>query len=204
MKIALEGKRVLITGASGPVGGAIAAELAASGGAVVEAGSRLDLGSAEGAEAAAAAWVARHGAPYLLVNIGEGLAPGSVGAPGDEIERFALAARAFAPSARRVINVFSVAGLVPLRGAAAFSARQAGLASMTRALAMELAPDVVVNGLAVGDGDRLVSHTALKRAGTPAEVAKAALFLADPANTYMTGHVMVVDGGWSAGYARDF
>jgi NAD(P)-dependent dehydrogenase (short-subunit alcohol dehydrogenase family) len=54
------------------------------------------------------------------------------------------------------------------------------------------------------DGGRLVSHSPLKRSATAAEVAVAALFLADPRNTYTTGHVMAVDGGWSIGYARDF
>jgi NAD(P)-dependent dehydrogenase (short-subunit alcohol dehydrogenase family) len=105
----------------------------------------------------------------------------------------------------------SIAGVVALRGAAAFSARQASLVSLTRALAMELAPKVIVNALAVGAlagntpaGERLISHAALKRAGAPAEVGQAALFLADPANTYTTGHVLNVDGGWSVGYARNF
>jgi NAD(P)-dependent dehydrogenase (short-subunit alcohol dehydrogenase family) len=36
------------------------------------------------------------------------------------------------------------------------------------------------------------------------EIAVAALFLADPENSYMNGHVLTVDGGWNAGYARDF
>ena len=84
-------------------------------------------------------------------------------------------------------------------------------AALTRALAMELGPDVVVNALAVGAvsgevpvADHFVSHSPLKRAGTLDEYARAALFLADPMNTYTTGHVMCVDGGWSIGYARDF
>lgn len=42
------------------------------------------------------------------------------------------------------------------------------------------------------------------RPGTTDEIAVAALFLADPENSYMTGHVLVVAGGWTAGYARDF
>ena len=124
---------------------------------------------------------------------------------------FAHGIRAFAPEAKRVVNVISAAGVVAVRGAAAFSARQAGLAALSRALGMELGPDVIVNALAVGAiaggapvAEHLVSHAALKRGGTPEEYAQAALFLADPRNSYTTGHVMCVDGGWSIGYARDF
>ena len=50
----------------------------------------------------------------------------------------------------------------------------------------------------------MASHAALRRTGSAEEIARATLFLADPANTYTTGHVMAVDGGWSIGYARDF
>ena len=69
---------------------------------------------------------------------------------------------------------------------------------------MELAPATLVNAVAAGLDPRMASHAALKRAGTPDEIARATLFLADPANSYTTGHVMAVDGGWSIGYARDF
>ena len=53
-------------------------------------------------------------------------------------------------------------------------------------------------------GGRLLSHTPLKRPASDDEIASAALFLADPDNSYMTGHILVADGGWTAGYARDF
>ena len=49
-----------------------------------------------------------------------------------------------------------------------------------------------------------LSHTAFKRPGAIADVTNAMLFLADPENTYMTGHILTVDGGWTAGFARDF
>jgi NAD(P)-dependent dehydrogenase (short-subunit alcohol dehydrogenase family) len=112
-----------------------------------------------------------------------------------------------------VITVLSIAGLVPVRAAPIFSAAQAELVAATRALAMEGGGSGVhVNAVAVGAVElgaetasaNLLSHTALKRAAKPAEVAAAVLFLADPANTYTTGHVVVVDGGFAAGYARNF
>ncbi|MEP5517118.1 MAG: SDR family NAD(P)-dependent oxidoreductase [Bauldia litoralis] len=213
MKISAEGKTALIVNGQGKVGQAIAAALTASGATIVEATASgapgdLDLSSQAAATRSAPAVA---DSPFLLVHVSAGLdstdrAPD--GSAPSELDRFAFAARAFAPQVARIVHVIPAAGVVPLRGDAAFSAAQAGLASLTRALAMELAPDVVVNALAIGavdDADqRLVSHSPLKRAAGPAEIANAALFLADPANTYTTGHVMTVDGGWSIGYARDF
>lgn len=209
MKISAEGKTALIVNGQGKVGQAIAAALTASGATIVEAtAGGLDLSSQAAATRSAPAVA---DSPFLLVHVSAGLDPTGRALDGSaplELDRFAFAARAFAPQVARIVHVISAAGVVPLRGDAAFSAAQAGLASLTRALAMELAPDVVVNALAVGAVDdtdqRLVSHSPLKRAAAPAEIANAALFLADPANTYTTGHVMTVDGGWSIGYARDF
>jgi NAD(P)-dependent dehydrogenase (short-subunit alcohol dehydrogenase family) len=192
MKIALEGKRVLIIGASGRLHDAIGRALAESGAALESASPHA-------------------GTPWLLVNISRGAEIGPMSddeAIDSELAQFASATRTL--GARRVINVISAAGVVPVRDAAAFSARQASLASLTRGLAMELGPEILVNALAVGavTGDaaaeRFVSHSPLKRAATAGEIANAALFLADPMNSYTTGHVMSVDGGWSIGYARDF
>jgi 3-oxoacyl-[acyl-carrier protein] reductase len=50
----------------------------------------------------------------------------------------------------------------------------------------------------------LLSHVPAQRAGSLAAVTGAALFLADPENAAMTGHVLPVEGGWLAGFARDF
>lgn len=125
----------------------------------------------------------------------------------------------------RIINIASIAGLVPLRLQCAFVAAKAGVVNLTRAMALELGPvGVLVNGIAPGStltegtrklfyGDdglfkesvrRMLDHVPLDRPGTVDEIAVAALFLADPENSYMTGHTLVVDGGWTAGYARDF
>jgi NAD(P)-dependent dehydrogenase (short-subunit alcohol dehydrogenase family) len=125
----------------------------------------------------------------------------------------------------RIINVASIAGLVPLRLQCAYVAAKAGVVNLTRAMALELGPDgILVNGIAPGstltDGTRklfygedglfresvrrMLDHVPLGRPATVDEIAVAALFLADPENTYVNGHVLVVDGGWTAGYTRDF
>jgi 3-oxoacyl-[acyl-carrier protein] reductase len=125
----------------------------------------------------------------------------------------------------RIINIASIAGLVPLRLQCAYVAAKAGVVNLTKAMALELGPDgILVNGIAPGstltegtrklfygeDGmfresvQKMLDHVPLGRPGEVDEIAIAALFLADPENTYMTGHVMVVDGGWIAGYAREF
>jgi 3-oxoacyl-[acyl-carrier protein] reductase len=137
---------------------------------------------------------------------------------------------AFVPLLRRqpggrIINIASIVGLVPLRLQCAYVAAKAGVVNLTKAMALELGPDgILVNGIAPGStltdgtrklfyGDdglfrdsvrRMLDHVALGRPGEVDEIAVAAQFLADPENTYMTGHVLVVDGGWMAGYARDF
>jgi NAD(P)-dependent dehydrogenase (short-subunit alcohol dehydrogenase family) len=125
----------------------------------------------------------------------------------------------------RIINIASIAGLVPLRLQCAFIAAKAGVVNLTRAMALELGPHgILVNGIAPGStltegtkqlfygeggtfrdsAQRMLDHVPLARPGTVDEIAIAALFLADPENSYMNGHVLVVDGGWTAGYARDF
>jgi NAD(P)-dependent dehydrogenase (short-subunit alcohol dehydrogenase family) len=125
----------------------------------------------------------------------------------------------------RLINIASIAGLVPLRLQCAFTAAKAGVVNLTKAMAIELGQyGILVNGIAPGstltdgtrqlfygpDGkfsdraQRMLDHVPLGRPATVDEIAVAALFLADPDNSYMTGHVLTVDGGWTAGYHRDF
>jgi NAD(P)-dependent dehydrogenase (short-subunit alcohol dehydrogenase family) len=125
----------------------------------------------------------------------------------------------------RIINIASVVGLVPLRLQCAFVAAKAGVINLTKAMALELGPHgILVNGIAPGSTltegtrrlfyaeegtfresvQRMLDHVPLGRPGTTDEIAVAALFLADPENSYMNGHVLTVDGGWTAGYARDF
>ncbi len=125
----------------------------------------------------------------------------------------------------RIINIASIAGLVPLRLQCAFIAAKAGVVNLTKGMALELGPrGVLVNCIAPGsiltDGTRklfydpdgsfraqvqqMLAHVPLGRPGTPQEIAHAALFLAAPESSYVNGSVLTVDGGWTAGYARDF
>jgi 3-oxoacyl-[acyl-carrier protein] reductase len=125
----------------------------------------------------------------------------------------------------RIVNIASVLGLVPMRLQSSYIAAKAGVVNLTKAMALELAPHgILVNAVAPGSTQtpgweqwirdagsealdlhhRLMSHIPLGRPGTPQEMADAVLFLAAPDNSYITGHVLAVDGGWTAGFARDF
>jgi pteridine reductase len=120
--------------------------------------------------------------------------------------------QAAAPSLRvqrgLIINMVDIHGLRPLRRHPVYSAAKASLAMLTRALALELGPEIRVNGIAPGpilwpegamdEGlkNEIIAKTALKRHGTPRDVARTALFLAQDA-PYITGQIIAVDGGRS-------
>jgi 3-oxoacyl-[acyl-carrier protein] reductase len=141
-----------------------------------------------------------------------------------EVSRFAARTMRTQGSGR-IINIASIAGLVPLRLQCAFVAAKAGVVNLTKAMALELGPHgILVNGIAPGstltEGTRqlfygegglfhdsvkqMLAHIPLGRPAETREIAVAALFLADPENSYMNGHMLTVDGGWTAGYAREF
>ena len=121
----------------------------------------------------------------------------------------AVSRRMLAHRRGHIVNISSIVGRSGYRGLAVYSATKAALDGLTRALARELGSrGIVVNGIAPGylrtemshglDEDQLqqiVRRTPAGRLGEPADVARAALFLTDPANDYLTGHVLVVDGG---------
>ncbi len=109
----------------------------------------------------------------------------------------------------RIINITSVVGLTGNRGQANYCASKAGLIGLTKAVARELASrNVLVNAVAPGFIDTdltrdlapearqaLADQIALGRLGLPADVAGAVLFLASELADYITGQVVVVDGG---------
>ncbi|HEV3004846.1 MAG TPA: SDR family NAD(P)-dependent oxidoreductase [Pirellulales bacterium] len=125
----------------------------------------------------------------------------------------------------RIVNIASVAGLVPLRLQSAFVAAKAGVVNLSKSMALELGPQgILTNCVAPGSiltrGTRalfydaggaysekaasLLSHVPLGRPGTPEEIAHAVLFLVAPEASYVNGAVLTVDGGWTAGFTRDW
>jgi len=109
-----------------------------------------------------------------------------------------------------LIFMTSLAGLDPFAGLGAYSVSKAGLIALMKTLAKELAPKVRVNAIAPGlietrfsaalfenqeAYERLMAATPLQRHGQPHDVVGAAIFLASDASAYVTGQVLVVDGG---------
>jgi 3-oxoacyl-[acyl-carrier protein] reductase len=117
----------------------------------------------------------------------------------------------------KIINIGSIVGLVPLRMQCAYAAAKAGMFNLTKAMAIELAPHgILVNAIAPGSisnvsfysdpvkSEAILSHIPLHRSGTPEDIANMVLFLASDDSNYITGSIMVVDGGWVCGFARDW
>ena len=129
------------------------------------------------------------------------------------------ACRAFGPHmiARRygrVINIGSLTSLVALQEVTAYGVSKAGVAALTKSLAIEWAPHrVCVNAILPGvfrtalneglldgtaRGQELLMRTPMRRFGLPDELAGAAVFLASEAASFVTGHLLAVDGGFLA------
>ena len=107
-----------------------------------------------------------------------------------------------------IVNIADIHAERPLKGYLVYSVSKSGIAALTHALALELAPAVRVNAVAPGaiawpeDGqfapgerERILATTPLARTGTPQDVAQAVHFLATA--PFVTGHVLAVDGGRS-------
>lgn len=121
-------------------------------------------------------------------------------------------AQAAAPYIRQnrgaIVNIVDIHAERPLKDFAVYSIAKSGLAGLTRSLAIELGPDIRVNGVSPGailwpdDGDhfkpdeqkRIVDQTPLRRVGLPEDVAGAVKYLMLDA-TFVTGQILAVDGG---------
>ncbi len=261
MKVELDGKVALVTGAGQGIGQAIADTLGRNGARVVytdinarsaqaaadaggsTSGFALDVGNPADVEAGVARVLRDCGRIDILVN------NAGIGVPAAErktVDQFSLQAwdallkidltglfvmsrevsRAMkAQESGRIVNIASVLGLVPARLQSSYIVAKAGVVNLTRSMALELAPNgILVNAVAPGSTEtegwkkwihdagsealdlhaRLMSHIPLGRPGTTQEIANAVLFLAAPESSYITGHVLTVDGGWTAGFSRDF
>lgn len=109
-----------------------------------------------------------------------------------------------------IVNISSVMGRVAGRGFLAYGSGKASFAHYTRLAALDLAPKIRVNAIAVGSvatsaldivmtndelRTQMEDNTPLRRVGDPEDVAAAVLYLASPAGSYVTGSVLQVDGG---------
>ena len=119
-----------------------------------------------------------------------------------------LAAPELAKREGAIVNVVDIHADRPLKGYPVYTIAKAGLAALTRSLALELAPRVRVNGVSPGaiawpdDGQfdpaergRILATTPLGRVGSPEDIAQAVHFLATA--PYVTGQIVAVDGGRS-------
>jgi pteridine reductase len=182
-----------------------------------------DLARFGAAEEIAAAALARFGRIDGLVNNASSFFPTPLGhidrAAWDELVGSNLMgplflSQALAPAIRRrhgaIVNIVDIHAERPLQRYPLYSAAKAGLAGLTRALAIELAPEARVNGISPGpiewpeDGQfppderrRIIDHTLLKRVGSAADIARTVRFLMFEA-PYITGQIIAVDGGRSA------
>jgi NAD(P)-dependent dehydrogenase (short-subunit alcohol dehydrogenase family) len=124
-----------------------------------------------------------------------------------------------------IVNLASVAGVVALRLQIGFVAAKAAIIKMTEAMACELAPfGIRVNAVSPGStlteqtrnlfysesgsfsamAERMISFIPQQRPGEAEEIANAVAFLVSDEASYINGHNIIVDGGWTSGFNRDF
>lgn len=112
--------------------------------------------------------------------------------------------------AGRIVNITDIYADRPMRKHDAYCASKAALVSLTRSLAIELAPQITVNAVAPGIAlfpdsydqtirEKLIARVPLRRAGSPEEVAALVRFLVTSGD-YITGQIIPIDGGRSIAY----
>ena len=200
----------------------LAAELEAArpGSAAVIQADLLDAGALEGLVERA---VAAYGRLDGLVNNASTFHPTPVGGvdagawedlAGTNLRAPLFLSQAAAPHLRQargaIVNIVDIHAERPLPGFLAYTVAKSGLAGLTRALALELAPEVRVNGVSPGailwpeDGEafppaereRITVQTPMRRTGTPEDIAGAVKYFLFDA-PFVTGQVLAVDGGRS-------
>ncbi len=110
-----------------------------------------------------------------------------------------------------IVNMSSIGGIRGLDNSSLYCTSKGGVTNLTRELAVEhgendirvnaLNPGFIETAMTMEDGetaDGILEQTPLGRAGQPEEVAKAALFLASDESSFVTGHNLVMDGGFTA------
>jgi pteridine reductase len=185
---------------------------------------QADLRDGDALVAMVAATRKRFGSLHALVNNASSFMPTPIGEIGEaewndlvgsNFKGPLLLSQAAAPALRQsegaIVNITDIHAERPLKGYTVYCAAKAGLLGLTRALAVDLAPEVRVNAVAPGVIDwptdasnfpparrsTIVANTLLKRVGTPADIARAVVFLIFDA-PYITGQVLNVDGGRTA------
>ena len=199
----------------------VAAEIRASGGEAFAV--ELDLASADSIKAAFAKVAKEFGTVEVLVNNAgitkDGLALRMKKEDWDLVLNTNLSGAFFATQQvlqgmmkgrwGRVINIVSVVGETGNAGQANYCASKAGLVGVTKALAQEMASrNITVNAVAPGFvetdmtavltdevKEKILNAVPLKRMGTPEDIAAAVVFLASDGASYITGHVLDVNGG---------
>jgi gluconate 5-dehydrogenase len=224
--MAAAGAHVLVNGRDAGRAGEAARKISSDGGRAT--GVAFDVGDAEAVTRAIAEIGRQHGRLDILVsNVGVRNRKPIFDFSVDEVRAlidadlvagFVVAreaARLMIPRRQgRIINVTSIAGPLARPGDAPYIAAKGGLAALTRAMAAEFGPhNITVNAIAPGffatetnaamiaDPElnaRFATRVPLGRWGQPGEIAGAAVFLASDAASYVSGHVLTVDGGVSA------
>ncbi len=224
------GARVAVNGRTEQSVATAITELGGGGRLVAAAGN---IGTVDGCESAVKTAIAGLGGLDVLVN-NAGVCIDSTIEKSDEtiwdetlninLKGTFFCARAALPALRKnggaIVNLASVSGLQGSVEGAVYSASKGGVVNLTRALAMELAPDIRVNCVCPGwvDTDMLrrdyvdladdpaaaereaMDESPLKRVATPEEIAIAIAYLASHDARFITGVALPIDGGISAGF----